>query len=98
MELDDLDAMKDISGTYRDTYTYEGKTYAFVDDAWIGGVNVGIAISANATNPAAAKAFMNFLAEDETMLLYQQLTGNFMVKDVGYEVDEVAGSKPPFRR
>ena len=30
--------MKDISGTYRDTYTYEGKTYAFVDDAWIGGV------------------------------------------------------------
>ena len=244
MELDDLDAMKDISGTYRDTYTYEGKTYAFVDDAWIGGVyydkdmfeangltvpetydeflnicktfydqgirpvsisgtslpdlmywihdtevlaenpdydkeidagqhtftegyldninqwkkdfvdtgymdeavvgysdeqrleefasgeaamtisgpwslstirakapdknvgifpfvgskgqkytvgavNVGIAISANAKNPAAAKAFMNFLAEDETMLLYQQLTGNFMVKDVGYEVDEV---------
>ncbi|MBR3153698.1 MAG: extracellular solute-binding protein [Lachnospiraceae bacterium] len=244
MELDDLDAMKDISGTYRDTYTYEGKTCAFVDDAWIGGVyydkdmfeanglsvpetydeflnicktfydqgirpvsisgtslpdlmywihdtevlaenpdydkeiddgqhtftegyldninqwkkdfvdtgymdeavvgysdeqrleefasgeaamtisgpwslstirakapdknvgifpfvgskgqkytvgavNVGIAISANAKNPAAAKAFMNFLAEDETMLLYQQLTGNFMVKDVGYEVDEV---------
>ena len=244
MELDDLDAMKDITGTYRDTYTYEGKTYAFVDDAWIGGVyydkdmfeanglsvpetyddflkicktfydqgirpvsisgtslpdlmywihdtevlaenpdydkeidagqhtftegyldninqwkkdfvdtgymdeavvgysdeqrleefasgeaamtisgpwslstirakapdknvgifpfvgskgqkytvgavNVGIAISANAKNPAAAKAFMNFLAEDETMLLYQQLTGNFMVKDVGYEVDEV---------
>lgn len=244
MELDDLDAMKDISGTYRDTYTYEGKTYAFVDDAWIGGVyydkdmfeangltvpetydeflnicktfynqgirpvsisgtslpdlmywihdtevlaenpdydkeidagqhtftegyldninqwkkdfvdtgymdeavvgysdeqrleefasgeaamtisgpwslstirakapdknvgifpfvgskgqkytvgavNVGIAISANAKNPTAAKAFMNFLAEDETMLLYQQLTGNFMVKDVGYEVDEV---------
>lgn len=244
MELDDLDCMKDISGTYRDTYTYEGKTYAFVDDAWIGGVyydkdqfaqaglevpgtydeflnicktfydqgirpvsisgtslpdlmywihdteilsenpdydkeidaglhtftegyldnmnqwkadfvdtgymdqavvgysdeqrleefasgeaamtisgpwslstireknpdknigifpfvgskgqkytvgavNVGIAVSATAKNPEAAKAFMNFLAEDETMQLYQKLTGNFMVKDVGYEVDEV---------
>ena len=36
--LDDLDCMKDITGTYKDTYTVDGQTYAFVDDAWIGGL------------------------------------------------------------
>ena len=61
----------------------EGQKYT------VGAVNVGIAMSATAENPAAAEAFLNFLAEDETMKLYQEITGNFMVKDIGYEVDEV---------
>lgn len=61
----------------------EGQTYT------VGAVNVGIAMSATAQNPEAAKAFLEFLAEDETMLIYQGITGNFMVKNVGYEMNEV---------
>lgn len=36
--LDDLDAVKALSDTYKDAYTYNDKVYAYVNNAWIGGV------------------------------------------------------------
>ena len=61
----------------------EGQKYT------VGAVNVGIGMSATAKNPEAAKAFLEFLAEDETMLIYQGITGNFMARNVGYELNEI---------
>ena len=56
----------------------------------IGAVNVGLAISANAQNPAAAEAFLNFLGSEEGLSIYQSITGNFLgVEGIEYEVHPV---------
>jgi len=56
----------------------------------VGAVNVGISISANTKNEAAAEAFINFLGSSDGLLLYQKVTGNFMAsKDINYTVDPV---------
>lgn len=55
----------------------------------VGAVNVGVAISSTAKNKAAAEAFINFLGTDEAILLYQELSGNFVSQDLEYEVNPV---------
>ena len=59
-------------------------------DYTVGAVNVGLAISAQAQNPAAAEAFINFLGSEEGLKIYQSMTGNFLgVKDVSYTLNPV---------
>ena len=62
-----------------------------VDRAYtVGAVNVGVAISSQAQNPAAAEAFINFLGSDEGLSIYQSITGNFVgVEDFEYEIHPV---------
>ena len=47
-------------------------------DYTVGAVNVGLAISAQAQNPAAAEAFINFVGSAEGLTIYQSITGNFL--------------------
>jgi raffinose/stachyose/melibiose transport system substrate-binding protein len=56
----------------------------------IGAVNVGIAMSTNPKNAAAAEAFLNFLGSEEGLKLYQAMTGNFMASStLQYSVDPI---------
>ncbi len=56
----------------------------------LGAVNVGLAISANAENPAAAEAFISFVGSEEGVPILQAVTGNFIgVEGVEYEVHPV---------
>lgn len=56
----------------------------------IGAVNVGLAISSQAQNPAAAEAFLNFLGSEEGLGIYQSITGNFLgVEGIDYDVHPV---------
>jgi raffinose/stachyose/melibiose transport system substrate-binding protein len=56
----------------------------------IGALNVGIAISAKAKNPAAAQAFLNYMGSKQGLAVYQGVTGNFLgATGVDYKVDPV---------
>ena len=55
----------------------------------VGAVNVGLAISATAQNPAAAEAFINFVGSPEGLAIYQQITGNFIGAEIEYEINPV---------
>ncbi|XID92271.1 ABC transporter substrate-binding protein [Paenibacillaceae bacterium WGS1546] len=62
----------------------EGTEYLY------GGVNVGVAVNANTKHPEEAKLFLNFLASDEGLKLYQQMTGFLLgIPGVDYEIDPV---------
>ena len=56
----------------------------------IGALNVGVAISAKAKNPAAAQAFINYMGSKQGLGVYQGVTGNFLgAAGVDYKVDPV---------
>jgi raffinose/stachyose/melibiose transport system substrate-binding protein len=61
------------------------------DNAYtVGAVNVGVAISAQAQNQAAAEAFINFLGSDDGLKIYQSITGNFLgTENVDYTINPV---------
>jgi len=66
-------------------------------DYTVGAVNVGLAISSQAKNSAAAEAFINFVGSPEGLAIYQKITGNFIgVKDVSYTIDRVMEAIRPF--
>lgn len=69
--------------------TTEDRGYA------IGAVNVGLAISSQAQNPAAAEAFINFSGSEEALIIYQSTTNNFLgVEGIDYDVHPIL---EPFR-
>ena len=37
-DISELEAVKKLSQKFRDGYTYDGKTYAYCPDAWVGGI------------------------------------------------------------
>ncbi len=56
----------------------------------VGAVNVGLGISAQAQNPDAAKAFIEFVGSPEGLAIYQSITGNFIgVENTDYEINPV---------
>lgn len=56
----------------------------------IGALNVAICMNSAPKNQAAAEAFLTYLGSDEGLLLYQEMTGNFLgVDSVEYEINPV---------
>ncbi len=62
----------------------EGTTHLY------GGVNVGVAVSAGTKHSEEALLFLDFLASDEGLKLYQKMTGFLLgIPGVEYEIDPV---------
>lgn len=69
----------------------EDRTYT------VGAVNVGLAVAAEAKNPEAARAFIDFLGTPEGLKIYQQITGNFLgVEGVDFEINPVMEPIRPY--
>jgi raffinose/stachyose/melibiose transport system substrate-binding protein len=69
----------------------EDRTYT------VGAVNVGLAIAAEAKNPQAAQAFIDFLGTPEGLSIYQKITGNFLgVEGVEFEINPVMEAIRPY--
>jgi raffinose/stachyose/melibiose transport system substrate-binding protein len=63
----------------------------------VGAVNVGLAISSQAKNPEAAKAFIEFLGTPEGLGVYQQITGNFIgVEGIEFDINPVMEPIRPY--
>jgi raffinose/stachyose/melibiose transport system substrate-binding protein len=63
----------------------------------IGAINVGLAISAQAKNRAAAEAFINFVGSKEGLAIYQKITGNFLgAPNIAYTIDPEMEPIRPF--
>ncbi len=66
-------------------------------DYTIGAVNVGLAISSQAKNPEAAKAFIEFLGTPEGLGVYQKITGNFIgAEGIEFTIDPVMEPIRPY--